>query len=70
MQSGEVDSLYNILEEILNMDSYERKELADILKYTNMSNVTRTIKLIRDRHQAISDFKQKSWRAIISLFCR
>lgn len=58
MQSGEVDSLYNILEEILDMNSYEREELADILKYTNMSNVTRTIKLIRDRYQAISDFKQ------------
>jgi hypothetical protein len=58
MQSGEVDSLYSILEEILDMNSYEREELADILKYTSMSNVTKTIKLIRDRYQAISDFRQ------------
>ena len=58
MQSGEIQSLFTILEEILEMDEQERTDLADILKYTRLSNVTKTIKLIKDRQQAIYDLKQ------------
>jgi len=58
MQSGVADNLYHVLESILDMDSSEMDELADLLKYTNMSNVTRTIALIKDRLLAINDIKQ------------
>jgi len=63
MQSGEIDSLFQILEEILEMDSVERQDLAEILKYTKMSNITKTIRLIKDRYQAIDDLKTLVYNA-------
>lgn len=58
MESGEVDSLFRILNEILDMTEVERNDLADILRYSHMSNITKTIKLIQDRYQAVEDLKQ------------
>lgn len=58
MESGEVNSLFNILLEILDMDELERKDLSEILKFTRMSSITKTIKLLKDRYQAVSDLKQ------------
>lgn len=58
MASGEIDSLFHIFDEILDMTEEERADLSDILKYTHLSNITKTIKLIRDRYQAVSDLKQ------------
>ncbi len=58
MESGEVNSLFKILEEILDMDSNDRKELAEILNYARLSNITKTIKLLNDRYRAIEDLKQ------------
>ena len=57
MDSGEIDSLFYILSEILEMDEQERKDLSEILKYTKMSNITKTIKLLKDRYQAVNDLK-------------
>lgn len=58
MESGEVDSLFEILGEILDMDSNEREELAQILNYSSLSNITKTINLLKDRFAAIEDLKQ------------
>jgi len=58
MQSGTADNLYQVLESVLDMDVEEMDELADLLKYTNMSNITKTIALIKDRLLAINDIKQ------------
>jgi len=58
MDSGEVDALFDIFDEILEMTELERHDLAEILKYTHLSNVTKTIKMIRDRYQAVEDLKQ------------
>lgn len=58
MESGEVNSLFAILDEILDMDSDDRNELAEILNYASLSNITKTIKLIKDRLQAVEDLKQ------------
>lgn len=58
MESGEVNSLFEILEKILDMDSNDRKELAEILNYARLSNITKTIKLLTDRCKAIEDLKQ------------
>ena len=58
METGEVDSLFSILSEILEMDEIERKELADILRFTRMSNITKTIRLLKDRFLAVSELKQ------------
>lgn len=58
MESGEVNSLFEILEEILDMDSNDRKELSEILNYASLSNITKTIKLLEARFSAIEDLKQ------------
>lgn len=58
MESGEVNSLFRILEEILDMDSNDRKELAEILNYARLSNITKTIKILTDRFKAVEDLKQ------------
>lgn len=58
MDSGEVDSLFSILSEILDMNELERKDLSDILKFSAMSNITKTIRLIKDRYSAVADLKQ------------
>jgi hypothetical protein len=57
MQSGETENLYKVLEGILDMPSDERSELADLLKYTSMSNITKTILLVKDRLEAIQRLK-------------
>jgi len=58
MQSGTADGLYRVLEGILDMSIEDRDDLADLLKYTNMSNITKTITLIKDRMLAMNDIKQ------------
>lgn len=58
MENGEVNSLFSIFSEILDMDELERQDLAEILKFTRMSNITKTIKLLKDRHLAVADLKQ------------
>ena len=58
LESGEVDSLFKIFDEILDMTELERHDLADILKYARLSNVTKTIRLIQDRYRAVDDLKQ------------
>ncbi len=58
MESGEVKSLFRILEEILDMDTNDRQELAEMLSYASLSNITKTIKLLQDRYKAIIDLQQ------------
>lgn len=57
LQSGEIDSLYAVLESIIDMTSEDRADLAELLKYTNMSNITKTIAIIKDRLEAIQRLK-------------
>lgn len=57
MESGEIDSLFSVFDEILDMTESERHELAEILKYSRLSNITKTITMIRDRYQAVEDIK-------------
>ncbi len=58
MQSGETDNLFNILEEIIDLDCDEREELSDILKKTKLSNIIKTMKLIEDRFKAVEQLKE------------
>ena len=57
LESGETESLFAILNEILDMTEDERRDLADILKYAHLSNIVKTIRLIKDRYQAIADLQ-------------
>lgn len=57
MQSGEADNLFNILEEIIDLDCEEREELSDILNRTKLSNIIKTMKLIEDRYKVVEQLK-------------
>lgn len=57
MQSAEIDSLYAVLESVMDMTSGDRADLAELLKYTSMSNITKTIAIIKDRLEAIQRLK-------------
>jgi flagellar biosynthesis chaperone FliJ/mRNA-degrading endonuclease YafQ of YafQ-DinJ toxin-antitoxin module len=57
MDAGEMDKLFDILGEIVELDTSEREELANQLKKTKLSNVIKTIKLIEDRYKAVQGLK-------------
>lgn len=53
IDSDEKEALFDIIQSIVNLDSEERNELASLLKKTELSNITATIKFIVDRLAAI-----------------
>ena len=57
MQSGEIENLYAVLEGVMDMSSEDRADLAGLLKYTNLSNITKTIAIIKDRLEVIQKLK-------------
>jgi len=58
IDSGETDSLFEILTEIVELDKEERDELSRLLKSSRLSSIIKAIKLIRDRYVAIEELKQ------------
>ena len=58
MNSGEVDNLFKIVDEVVELSKEERSELADILDKASLSNILSMQKLVIDRLQAIADFKE------------
>ncbi|MBD5112408.1 MAG: ATP-binding protein [Ruminococcaceae bacterium] len=58
MESDDKESLFKIVEEIIDLDEYERKEFAAILEDTTMSNIISTIKLIEDRLSTVQALKE------------
>lgn len=57
LTSDELDSLFDIIGDIVDMSDDERKGLSEVLKYTTMSNITKTIKLLKDRAIVIEQLK-------------
>lgn len=58
MDSGERDALMEIIDQVVNLTSNEREQLAATLKITSLSNVIRTIKLIEDRYKVVAEMKE------------
>ena len=58
IDSGERDRLFNILGEIISLDSGDLDQLAKSLKTAKLSNMIKTIKLIEDRFAAIEDLRR------------
>ena len=58
MQSGECGSLLKILDEIIELDPEEREKLACLLNSAKMTNIIKTISLIKDRYKAVDELKQ------------
>jgi hypothetical protein len=58
MDSGERDSLFKILDAVVELDSNDRKEFAKILETTRLKQVISTIKLISDRLLTLESLKK------------
>lgn len=58
MDSGERDSLFKILDAVIELDSNDRKEFAKILEITRLKQVVSTIKLISDRLLTLENLKK------------
>lgn len=58
MDSECKDSLFSVLKQVVDLDKNELDELANVLKYTSLSNVTKLVKLIEDRQRVIQNLKE------------
>ncbi len=58
MNSSERDNLFYILDQVVNLESEKRAELANILQATRLSNIIVTIKLVEDRFTAVDELKK------------
>lgn len=58
LDSDERERLLEIIKGVVELDSEERAELAGLLKSTNLSKITKTIKLIEDRYRVIAQLKE------------
>ncbi len=54
----EREDLFKILEEVIELDSLERQELANVLRRSPLSNIIKTIRLLEERIRAIDDLQQ------------
>lgn len=57
IDSGEKDKLFEVLDEIVNLEPTERQELAALLKTSRLSSIIKTIKLIEDRYKTVSELR-------------
>ena len=58
LDTGEREQLFKIMQEIVDLDSEERKDLALLLKSASLSNVIKTLKLIEDRFATYYQIKE------------
>jgi hypothetical protein len=58
MDAEDKDNLFKVLKQVIDLDEDELKELAGVLKYTSLSNVTRLVKMIEDRQAVIQGLKE------------
>lgn len=58
MDAEDKDNLFKILKQVVDLDEDELAELAGVLKYTSLSNITRLVKLIEDRQKVIQGLKE------------
>ncbi len=58
MDAEDKDNLFKVLKQVVDLDEDELAELAGVLKYTSLSNVTRLVKMIEDRQMVIQGLKE------------
>lgn len=47
-----------MLQQVIDLDEEEIKELAEVLKYTTLNSITKVIKLLQDRLKVIQGLKE------------
>ncbi|MBR6622889.1 MAG: ATP-binding protein [Ruminococcus sp.] len=58
MNSSDKESLFKVIEEVVELDENERKDLADLLGKMTLANILSAIKLIEDRIRVVQALKQ------------
>lgn len=58
MDNSNKPELFNVLKQVIELDEDEIEELADVLKYTSLNNITKTIKLVEDRIKVMQGLKE------------
>jgi len=53
LESNERENIFQIIDEVVNLDKEDREELAGLLKNTALSKIVSTIKLIEDRYKVV-----------------
>lgn len=63
LDADEVETLYQIIGQVLDLGAEEKKELLGVLKSSRLRSVIKTAKLIQDRYRAIEQIKLLNWDA-------
>ena len=58
MDAEDKDNLFKVLKQVVDLEEDELAELAGVLKYTSLSNITRLVKMIEDRQMVIQGLKE------------
>lgn len=61
LDANESDSLYQIIAQVLDLDTDEKNELIGVLKSSKLSSIIKTTKLIQDRYRALEQIKRLNW---------
>lgn len=58
MDNSNKPELFEVLRQVIDLDEEEMDELADVLKYTTLNNITKVIKLLQDRLKVVQGLKE------------
>lgn len=58
MENSNKPELFEVLKQIIDLSEEELIELHEVLKYTSLNNITKTIKLLQDRLKVINELKK------------
>ena len=58
LKSNEREHLLGVIDNIIELDSTERKELSEILKVNRLNRIVKTINLINDRYKTVEILRQ------------
>ncbi len=58
MDNSNKPELFEVLQNVIELDEEEMKELSDVLKYTTLNNITKVIKLLQDRLKVVQGLKE------------
>jgi len=61
LDANEAESLYQIIAQVLDLDTEEKSELLGILKSSKLGSIIKATKLIQDRYRALEQIKRLNW---------
>jgi hypothetical protein len=58
MDNSNKPELFDVLKQVIDLDEDELRELASVLQYTTLNNITKIIKLLQDRLRVVQGLKE------------